>query len=69
MIDALAVVGAAAVPVGELRFAVPWAMVHFGFPWQQAFILALIGNLIPVLILPLLRRGWGICFWSAKASR
>ena len=54
MIDALAVVGAAAVPVGELRFAVPWAMVHFGFPWQQAFLLALIGNLIPVLVLPVL---------------
>ena len=54
VIDALAVVGVAAVPVGELRFAVPWAMVHFGFPWYQAFILALIGNLIPVLILPVL---------------
>ena len=52
MIDALAVVGMAAVPVGELRFAVPWAMIHFGFPWYQAFVLALIGNLIPVLILP-----------------
>ena len=54
MIDALAVVGAAAVPVGELRFAVPWAMVHFGFSWHQAFLLALIGNLIPVLVLPVL---------------
>ena len=52
MIDALAVVGMAAVPVGELRFAVPWAMIHFDFPWYQAFVLALIGNLIPVLILP-----------------
>ena len=52
MIDSLAVVGMAAVPVGELRFAVPWAMVHFGFPWHQAFVLALIGNLIPVLVLP-----------------
>ena len=52
MIDALAVVGMAAVPVGELRFAVPWAMLHFGFPWYQAFLLALIGNLIPVLVLP-----------------
>ena len=54
MIDALAVVGMAAVPVGELRFAVPWAMLHFGFPWYQAFFLALVGNLIPVLVLPVL---------------
>lgn len=59
MIDALAVVGMAAVPVGELRFAVPWAMLHFGFPWYQAFFLALVGNLIPVLVLPVLLRRVG----------
>ncbi len=59
MLDALAVVGMASVPVGELRFAVPWAMVHFGFPWYQAFILALVGNLVPVLVLPFLLRKIG----------
>lgn len=65
MSDALAVVGAAAVPIGELRFAVPWAMVHFGFPWYQAFLLALIGNLIPVLILPIVLRRLGHLFLKA----
>ena len=65
MIDALAVVGMAAVPVGELRFAVPWAMVHFGFPWHQAFLLALIGNLIPVLVLPGLLQRVGVVLLRA----
>ena len=65
MIDALAVIGMAAVPVGELRFAIPWAVVHYGFPWYQAFLLALVGNLIPVLVLPPLLQRLGHLFLKA----
>ena len=50
--DAFATIGMAAVPIGELRFAIPWAVVKFDFTWYEAMSLALVGNLIPVLIVP-----------------
>ena len=50
--NALAVIGLAAAPVGELRFAIPWGVVKFGFTWYEVMALAIIGNLIPVLVLP-----------------
>ena len=53
--DVLSTIGLGAAPVGELRAAIPLAMVKFDFPWYQALVWALIGNLIPVLILP-----WGL---------
>lgn len=52
VIDVLSTIGMAAAPVGELRFAIPWAVVKFDFTWYQAMTWAFIGNLIPVLILP-----------------
>ena len=37
-----------ALPVLELRGAIPWAIVKFHFPWYYAFLLAIIGNILPV---------------------
>lgn len=50
--EVLSTVGAAAAPIGELRFAIPLAMVKFNFHWYQAMAWAIIGNIIPILILP-----------------
>ena len=50
--DILSTIGAAAAPVGELRFAIPLAVVKFDFTWYQAMGWAFLGNTIPVLILP-----------------
>jgi len=45
-----------ALPIFELRGAIPVAINLFHFPWYYAFLLAIIGNLIPVpLILLLLK--------------
>lgn len=38
----------AALPVVELRGAIPLAMELFNMPWYQALIISLIGNLLPV---------------------
>ncbi len=39
----------AMLPIGELRLAIPLAIVHFEMPWQQAFFYAVLGNLAPVV--------------------
>jgi len=44
----LVVLAIAASPVSELRGAIPIAIVGFHFPWYYAFLLAIIGNLLPV---------------------
>ncbi|MFC1912651.1 COG2426 family protein [Chloroflexota bacterium] len=44
----LAVIVIAALPVLELRGAIPVAINVFHLPWYYAFFLALIGNLLPV---------------------
>lgn len=44
----LAVLAIAASPISELRGAIPVAITTFHFPWYYAFLLALIGNLLPV---------------------
>ncbi len=36
-------------PISELRGAIPLAVLHFKFPIYKAYIIAVIGNLIPVL--------------------
>jgi len=38
----------AASPISELRGAIPWAILKHHFPWYYAFLLAIIGNLLPV---------------------
>jgi len=40
-----------ALPISELRGAIPVAINVFGFPWYYAYIIAVIGNMIPVPIL------------------
>jgi len=44
----LVVLFIAALPILELRGAIPIAINMFGMPWYSAFSLALIGNLLPV---------------------
>jgi len=47
----LIVVIISALPVVELRGALPLAIFSFGMPWYKAFILSVIGNMLPVPIL------------------
>jgi uncharacterized membrane protein len=44
----LTVLIVAASPISELRGAIPLAIAGFHFPWYYAYILAVIGNLLPV---------------------
>jgi len=44
----LVVLALAASPISELRGAIPVAITVFHFPWYYAFLLAVIGNLLPV---------------------
>ncbi len=44
----LEVLALAASPISELRGAIPWALLKHHFPWYYAFLLAVIGNLVPV---------------------
>jgi uncharacterized membrane protein len=37
-----------ATPISELRVAIPLAITTFDFPWYYAFLLAVIGNMLPV---------------------
>ncbi len=46
--DVLAVLAIAASPIAELRVAIPVAINGFHFPWYYAFLLAIIGNSLPV---------------------
>jgi len=47
----LIVVIISALPIAELRVALPIAIISFHMPWHKAFCLAIIGNLLPVPIL------------------
>ncbi len=44
----LAVLAIAASPISELRGAIPVAIIGFQFPWYYAYLLAIIGNFLPV---------------------
>ena len=44
----------AASPVVELRGAIPLALLVYELPLWQAFLLAVAGNMVPVLLLPIL---------------
>ncbi len=46
--NVLWVLAIAASPISELRGAIPVAIIKFHFPWYYAFLLAIIGNLLPV---------------------
>ncbi len=49
MSPALLTVLIAMLPVSELRGAIPWALWVGGLHWSTAYLLAVLGNLIPVL--------------------
>ena len=44
----LKILAIAASPISELRGAIPWAISVFHFPWYYAFLIAVIGNLLPI---------------------
>lgn len=44
----------AALPVSELRGAIPYAIKIGGMPWYEAYIMAVIGNFLPVIPILLL---------------
>jgi uncharacterized membrane protein len=79
--EILATMGSGAAPVGELRAAIPLAMVEFGAPWYEAFVWATLGNFIPAIIIPILlyRLGYilykfpqpfkGMILWRAERLR
>ena len=46
--NVLVVLVLAASPISELRGAIPVAITGFHFPWYYAFLLAIIGNILPV---------------------
>ncbi len=46
--NVLVVLGMAAAPISELRGAIPVAILKYHFPWYYAFLVAIIGNLLPV---------------------
>lgn len=47
-LDILKVIGLAASPISELRGAIPLAVLEFDFPWYYAYLIAVIGNILPV---------------------
>ena len=47
----LIIIVISALPIVELRGALPLAIFSFGMPWYKAFILSVIGNMLPVPIL------------------
>ncbi|MFH0765414.1 MAG: small multi-drug export protein [Calditrichota bacterium] len=56
----------AALPITELRGALPWALFMLKMPWPQAFFWSVLGNLIPVPFILLLLEPMQklLCRWS-----
>lgn len=54
MKEALIVMGLAALPLSELRGAIPLAIVYYEMPPALAYLVGVLGNLLPVLPLLLL---------------
>jgi uncharacterized membrane protein len=53
-VDILKVIGTAALPISELRGAIPIAVGVYDFPWYYAYLFGVIGNLLPVPFILLL---------------
>jgi uncharacterized membrane protein len=53
-VDILKVIGTAALPISELRGAIPIAIGVYHFTWYYAYIFSVIGNLLPVPFILLL---------------
>ncbi len=48
------VVVAAMLPIFELRGSIPVAMLYYGMPWWEAYLLSVVGNMIPIVPITLL---------------
>lgn len=54
-------------PIGELRLAIPLGLVNFKLPWWQVYLVAVIGNMVPpILILWFLPK---VSDWLIKKSK
>ncbi len=51
---AAVVVISAMLPIFELRGAIPVAVLYYGMPWWEAFLLSVLGNMIPIIPIILL---------------
>ncbi|MCX7911384.1 MAG: small multi-drug export protein [Dehalococcoidales bacterium] len=47
-LDILKVICIAALPISELRGAIPTAIVAFNFPWHLAYLFSVLGNILPL---------------------
>ena len=54
LLDILKTIGTAALPISELRGAIPIAIGVYHFPWYYAYLFSVIGNLLPVPFILLL---------------
>ena len=63
MVAELIVVLIAALPIAELRVAIPVAIQTLDFPWYTAYLLAILGNMLPVPFILLFLEG-GSCLLS-----
>lgn len=50
----LVTLGVAALPISELRGAIPLAIAHYEMAWPLAYLLGVLGNLAPVVVILLL---------------
>ncbi len=64
--EELVVLIISALPIFELRGALPVAINLFHFPWYYAFLLALIGNLVPVPFILLFLNG--VSRWLSRVG-
>jgi len=62
----LSVVLISTLPISELRGAIPWAVLGMNMPLGKVYLLAVIGNLIPVIPLLLLLNG--LTEWLGRFS-
>ena len=48
LLDIFEILIVAALPIAELRLAIPWAIEVLNTPWYYALLIAIIGNILPV---------------------
>ena len=56
----------AALPISELRGAIPYALAAGGMSWKEAYVLAVIGNFLPVV--PILLLLESVSTWLMRFS-
>ncbi|MBC8526145.1 MAG: small multi-drug export protein [Candidatus Cloacimonetes bacterium] len=61
--DEVIVISLATLPIFELRGAIPWAIHYYNMTWYKTYILAIIGNFLPIPIILLILK-YGLNFLS-----